>query len=244
MTTEEMKGRIEQLRAPCIGAEFAKEYFGSDICHNEGLMLDFGKFLSQHNRADACTANQVHRYLMETFFQTRRMWPRRWTAWELGMEEASLQEVIRKLPEHGLSRSYVYYGLLIDEALKADVEELLATFRFKLFQDHNAYCKALHEGLSEVLGVHVEAKRCRTSQRLGKEDPPNYSREFDCLTLEPLSEAHALWLNFGKPISLPPDRTSKRTYLEYRALLHDHLAGTLPPSDLDQYTVEMWVDKQ
>jgi hypothetical protein len=57
----------------------------------------------------------------------------------------------------------------------------------------------------------------------------------DCLTVEPVSATHQMWLDFRKPLNLPPDRCSKLLYVENRDLLRPYCAGTQEPEDLGEY---------
>ena len=65
--------------------------------------------------------------------------------------------------------------------------------------------------------------------------PRQYAKEFDCLTLVPLSGKHQMWLDFRKPLYLGPDRCSKLIYIENHDLLRPFCAGTYEPDDLDTY---------
>ena len=86
--------------------------------------------------------------------------------------------------------------------------------RFRTFADHNAFCERLHAEIGKA-GVDVEPLFCATSTKLD-EYPRRFAMHFDCLTLEPLSTKHAVWLDFRKPLNLPPDRCSKLLYAEDR----------------------------
>jgi hypothetical protein len=65
--------------------------------------------------------------------------------------------------------------------------------------------------------------------------PRRYGYYFDCLTCDPLSAAHAVWLDFGKPLNLSPDRCSKLVFIRYAESLEKWVAGTRAPEDLERY---------
>ncbi len=82
--------------------------------------------------------------------------------------------------------------------------------------------------------MEVERLFCATSDRL-QEYPRRFAAHFDCLTLELLSTKHSVWLDFRKPLNLPPDRCSKLVYLENRDMLKPFSAGTGEPDNLSEY---------
>jgi hypothetical protein len=80
---------------------------------------------------------------------------------------------------------------------------------------------------------------CATDRQLNEAGLGDYPRRFgyhfDCLTCDPLSIAHAVWLDFKKPLSLGPDRCSKLVFVQYRGDLEGWVAGTRIPDDLQRY---------
>ena len=121
----------------------------------------------------------------------------------------------------------------------------LPGLRFRTFTDHESFCSRLHEAVSQELGIslqtiHDNSLWCATDQwlaeRAGDGDyPRRFAQVFDCITCDALSLAHATWLDFGKPMSLGPDRCSKLTYVRHHEELSRYNAGTQEPSDLDRY---------
>jgi hypothetical protein len=83
--------------------------------------------------------------------------------------------------------------------------------RFRTFGDHNAYCERLHAELRKA-GIQIEQKEqlfCATSTKL-EEYPRRFAMHFDCLTFEPLSTKHSVWLDFRKPLSTGVDNFLER----------------------------------
>ena len=57
--------------------------------------------------------------------------------------------------------------------------------------------------------------------RIAPDYPRQFASDFDCVTLAPVSGKHQIWLDFHKPLDLPPDRCSKLFYVENReAFVH------------------------
>jgi len=57
----------------------------------------------------------------------------------------------------------------------------------------------------------------------------DYARDWDAITLEPVSLQYQVWLDLGKPINLRPDCCSTLFYAQERDVLHDYVMGTGEP---------------
>jgi hypothetical protein len=152
----------------------------------------------------------------------------------LGMTEASVAVLLERLGEIGLRpQRYIVYPEMVAESLSEDIVTALRELRFRTFSDHNSFCEHLHAALQDEMGIHVEPLFCATS--IAMEDyPRQFACNFDCLTLQPLSGRHQVWLDFRKPMNLGPDRCSKLFYFENHGVLEPFRAGTREP-DLTGY---------
>jgi hypothetical protein len=177
----------------------------------------------------------VSRVALEKFMRAKSIIPRKWMAARLGMDVASFEIVAGKLDDLGLrTPRYVPYDQFAAENLSEDIAQSLPSLRFQLVGDSNDFCLRLHKGLHDLLGISVTELFCKTSDEL-QEDSRQFANTFDCLTLEPLSTKHAVWLDFGKPLTLGPDRISKLFYAENREEILPVLAGSSEPRDLANY---------
>lgn len=129
---------------------------------------------------------------------------------------------------------YLTSEAFIAQSFAEDLRLRLPGMRFLTFADHTRFCLRLHTELAKVLGSRPNALICKTSQSI-EEYPLEMAEYFDCITLEPLSGKHAVWLDFGKPLHLPPDRCSKLVFVRSRQELTPYLAGNIEPSNLGAY---------
>ena len=130
-------------------------------------------------------------------------------------------------------RYNVYLGF-ISESLPDDLIRNLGSLRFRTFSDHNSFCERLHAEIDKSLELKVDPLFCTTSDRL-EDYPKQFAINFDCITLEPVSGKHQMWLNFGKPLYLAPDRCSKLLYAENYEILSSCRSCRLEPGNLDLY---------
>ena len=161
--------------------------------------------------------------------------PFKWMAARLGMEERSFGRLLDELPRLGIRpQQFLAYpnAGLVSESLPEYLISHLPGLRFRVFGDHNAFCRQLHIALKDTIGLDVEELFCETAKEIG--DWREYAGFFDCLTLKALSGKHAIWLNFRKPLNLEPDRCSKLFYCANHATLADIRAGNADP-DLSDY---------
>jgi hypothetical protein len=235
MVSPEEAQRLEMFRSGGHATpEYAADYYGLPWPMAAPATAAFGKYReSLRHRADLSDGT-VPRYELEGFMLRARALPRKWMAARLGMTTASLENLLGKLDDFGMATSrYQVYGEFVAEALSEDLVRYLPGLRFRTFSDHDSYCARLHEEVRRA-GVAVEELWCETSLRIG-EFPRRYAMHFDCLTLQPLSTMHSAWLDFRKPLRLPPDRCSKLFYVENADELRPWVAGSAEPDDLDQY---------
>ncbi len=144
-------------------------------------------------------------------------------AFRIGMDRASFGRVVQYAKEQlGVPDQAIG---LEDMAFREDFVDRLhhffPTLRNRTFSDHSLYCKALHEAFRGE-GLEIEARYDPVSMILDKSDP-DLVHGMDIITCEPMGLRYSVWLNFGKPFSLEPDKTSLKTFIEHRALLEGYV---------------------
>jgi hypothetical protein len=236
---EQERQRLAFLSAgPCVPTDYIDEYYGLPwplSGDDNVLRQDFDAWRTRLRRRAECRDGDVNRYELEAFMHQKEVMPKKWMAARLGMTEDSLNKVFKCLPNLQMRpQRYNVYDCLIANSLYDDLAPNLPGLRFVVFSDEGAFCRRLHAELTKTLSIDVQPLFCETSERLG-EEPRQFARDFDCITLKPLSAKHQLWLDFRKPLNLPPDRCSKLLYAENQEALRSHCFGKLDPEDLEEY---------
>lgn len=228
--------RLELFQSgPCVPSQLVEEYYGLKWPFQGELENDFQIWRKRLQRPKDCGEDRVSRYEIEAFLQQKRILPKRWMAAIFGMEPESIDKLIAKLDRLGLRpQRYLPYDGIVASELSEDIVPALSGLRFRTFGDHNSFCARLHAEIESALAVKIEPLFCKTSTEM-QEYPRQFAKYFDCLTLEPLSVKHTVWLDFHKPLSLGPDRCSKLFYTSYRERLSPFCAGTREPDDLEVY---------
>jgi hypothetical protein len=228
--------RFDMLRqGPCVPPSYVMDYYGISWPLVGDLRPDFEAWVDRLPRRRNCGGESISRYELESFMQQKSVVPKKWMGARLGMEVASLELILARLPAIGMRpQRYVVYDELIAESLSEDIVPNLPGLKFRTFSDHNSFCSRLHAELRTVLGIDIEPLFCATSVRV-EDYPRQFASDFDCITLAPLSVRHQMWLDFRKPLNLGPDRCSKLFYLENCDALSPFCAGTREPNDLEQY---------
>ena len=222
---------IANLKTPCVEPKYLADLNGITSPLDPQLDRDIANFFSK--RPKKCDGGKTHRHGFELFLQSGKLLSRNYAAARLGMRPRSLDQLLPMLPELGLPKKYELYGGIIDESLSDDLVRTLPGLRFRTFGTHDFFCEFLHNELSNTLGLTIEPLFCDSSLRLG--DQRMYASTWDNVLLEPLSVKHSVWLDFGKPLSLAPDRCSKLFYAEHYDEMKQYLAGREEPRDLNYY---------
>ncbi|MGD0898515.1 MAG: hypothetical protein ABR915_11810 [Thermoguttaceae bacterium] len=234
MTPEQQQNFDLLSHGPWVPVQYVADYYGVTWPFAGDLRHDYDLWESQLRRRPAHGEGQVSRYLIEDFMQRKQVIPKKWMGAHLGMAPASLDALLGRLEGIGLRRQrYVVYPEMIAESLPEDIVPNLRGLRFRTFSDHNSFCARLHAELRDDLHLEVEPLFCATSVELA-DYPRQYANSFDCITLQPLSGRHQMWLDFHKPMNLGPDRCSKLFYLANHQTLEPFRAGTREP-DLAVY---------
>ena len=234
--TEQEQQRFDMLRqGPCAPPDYLSGNYGISWPLPDDVRPDYEAWLSQLKRRYNCGESRISRYELESFMQQKGVVPKKWMGARLGMSAASLDELLARIKEIGMRpQRYVVYAELIAESLPEDIVPNLPGLKFRIFSDHNSFCTRLHADLDKVLGIKVQPLFCATSDRI-QDYPKQFASNFDCITLEPLSGKHQMWLDFRKPLNLGPDRCSKLLYVENREAMRPFCSGTQEPDDLEQY---------
>ncbi len=234
MTLEQQRNLEYLLHGSCVPIEYVSGYYGLTWPFAGDLAKDFELWRNQLRRQTQCPLGQAPRFMIESFMQQKHVTSKRWMAARLGMTEESFGDLAQRLPDIGLRpQRYAIYPEMIADSLPEDIVPALRGLRFRTFSDHNSFSERLHAALQDELNLHVEPLFCATSVAM-RDYPRQFANNFDCLTLEPLSGRHQVWLDFRKPMNLGPDRCSKLLYLENHDVLEPYRAGTREP-DLSAY---------
>lgn len=225
---------LSNLRGRFVEPPYLNELHGIEWPISDAFGRDFGRFLENRKGLRPAT-DKVDRYAFEMFLQSQRLASRNEMAAALGMRAESLDALLPRLPEIGLSKRYDVYGRghIIDRSLDDGLIQTLDDLRFRTFGSHDGFCKALHDRLRKALDVEIEELFCKTAERLG--DQRRYASTWDDVNIEPLSVGHDVLLDFGKPIMLGLDRCSKQFYAENQEEMREYLAGEVEPTDLGAY---------
>lgn len=236
IVTEQEQQHFDMLhQGPCVPSDYIDGYYGLPWPLPDDVRADYEAWASQLKRRRDCDKGWVSRYELESFMQQKAVVPMKWMGARLGMNVASVQELLDRLKDIGMRpQRYIVYEKLIAESFSEDIVPNLPGLKFRTFSDHNSFCERLHAELDKVLGIKVQPLFCATSEQM-QDYPKQFASNFDCITLAPLSGKHQLWLDFRKPLNLGPDRCSKLLYIENRDAMRPFCTGTQEPDDLEQY---------
>jgi len=238
--------RLEMLRGRMVDEQYVRDYYGVDhIADARELREDMQAYRNSTFRSPPDEPPGLFdRYVIEGFCQARGLLPRKWEAARLGLRVEMLETILQRRLElpTPLRKEYVQYGCLVEESLTEDLVRSLPDLRYRTFYDHETFCERLHWALRNSLDITEEdmwhAKLwCATDATMGDlaDYPRRYASHFDSLTCQPLSLAHQLWLDFGKPLFLGADRCSRLFFVENEASLQSFVAGSAEPEGLDRY---------
>lgn len=215
MSADKLINRLATLKSEDIDEAQVQEIYGLSISDRTFEKL-FAHWVGLRKGRKPMKGGKISRYSLETFFMQVGLNPIRHAAASLGMTQESLEEVLAQIVDQELLSPTVIPelgGQLIASKLDKYLIESLPELQNRTFGDYNSFCRRLHAALKNKLGVTVTPAYCVTSQRL-QEANLDYARDICRLTDQPIGLRYALWLNLGKPISLPPDKCSYLVYFE------------------------------
>jgi hypothetical protein len=172
----------------------------------------------------AMNGTQISRFVFEQFLTVFDLLAPAPAAARIGMDTASFARVVRHAKDHlGVPAQAIgVEGAAFREDFVARLHQFFPTLRARVFSDHTSYCKAIHAAfLAE--GVEITPWKDPVAEMLDKTDV-DLSHDIDIVTCGPIGLRFTVWLGFGKPFALEPDKTSALTFLRYR----EDLAGHVP----------------
>jgi hypothetical protein len=247
MLPEPLNKRFQMLQSRLVDAAYIKDYCGlDDLAGKPDLVADLAAVRASLPNPTPEQPGKIDRVVLEALFTTKHVLPKKWAAARLGMKEPLFDVVFNKRTslQIPMRKPYLEYDCLIDESFFNDLNGAIPAFRFVTFSDQENYCERLHDALKTALNVTDQQLSdgklwCATDRAMSTvglgDYPRRYGYYFDCITCEPLSTAHATWLDFKKPLFLSPDRCSKLLYAKYEGDISPWKSGTRSPDDLDTY---------
>ena len=236
MEVEQLNHRISRLQDPWWSREEIEEFYGISSNAENSHLFRFARDWAKVHRHlfERERDGKFNRHTLERIFASLNAVPRKWMALQLGMKDQSLVQLLGKLREIQLT-PLKFSDELIAESLKDDLLGLFDEFRFRTLRDHNDWCKRLHDAIFKRFKFKVKKAECIVSKTM-KEPSVRYASTFDAISGDPLSTKYSVWVNFGKPISLPPDRCSLLLYWQHHDILHPFLLGTREPEQIEAVT--------
>lgn len=229
-----IEARLALLREPLWSPRLIEDVYGLRLPDEQllGRVRSWAARLRKPRPVER--EGRIDRVLLENYFQWSRTLPNKWAAARLGMSQRSFEEVLARMEECGvfLRNTFDFSAQTVEESLIRDVRSYFPELQSRLFSDHDAWARAVHQAVESALGVAVEPIFCVTSCALG-EDPPDYAHEFDIITGDPVGLRYTVWLDLGKPINLRPDVCATLTYAQHKAVMAPYLFPEAPP-DLPQ----------
>jgi len=228
MTPEE-SGRLDALQREWITGQEAETLLGVNPFDPsfEGMLIAYGRGGRMPFQGET-----VSRYALESFLLEQRLIPLRSAGARLGMTEDSLANVVSGLEDRGIippGRRELHHTIGLD--LIETLHRRLPGTRARTFSSQSDYCAKLHTELSSM-GITIEPLYCATSSLL-REQPVKLAHDYCCVSRQPTSLSNRVYMNFGKPLRLPPDVCSRLFFFQHQDELNKFLLGSSPQvSDL------------
>lgn len=165
----------------------------------------------------------VSRYMLEICLQHFLLVPFPRAAARLGMTVESLKNTLQAMIDAGrmTPSALSMTSPTVGQKIVDDMHKQFRALQHRVFGDHNDYCESLHHAIQAELGVAIEPAWCTTSRAL---TPPknDYAYTLCMISGEPTAVQNQVYLNFKKPLRLPPDVCSRRVYARNRSTLRPH----------------------
>jgi hypothetical protein len=208
--THDQQIRIENLRADFVSGEQMRDLIGvfPRDQYTYGRFRQYATLLSKRKIAEKDSL--FSRFVFEGFLQHYRLLPRRSGALQLGMTSESLGQTIEALTLKGWIdiNDLTMPSDLIDESFIRSIYTLFPSMQGVLFTDHTDFCRQLHEAIRNEFKITVDTVYCTTSQARG-DNPVEIANSICVVSHQPSSIRNEIMMDFGKPISLPPDTCSR-----------------------------------
>lgn len=215
MDMHSIETQLKKLMNARCELDWASEKYGIDFNAEKHLLGRFRAWASRFkNINDVMDSTTIDRFVFESFLQFSKLIPLKYAAIQLGTDEVSLKEVIKKMQADGMLPYHTDFdsSQIIEEPLIDNFTKLFPQLNGSIFSSHSSICKAIHESVKNDLKIDVKPLFCKTSKLI--DDSPEYAYEFDALTSEPMGVKYQLWMDTEKPIILKPDACSMLTYFE------------------------------
>jgi hypothetical protein len=228
MMTAEEQERLDALQRDWITGQEAMALVGVDPFDPsfEGMLIAYGQTL--RGGRWPFKEDKVSRYLLESFLLDQRLISVPNAGARLGMTAASLLTVVSALEDKGLvpaGRRELANTISLD-LIESLHRRLPGTERAQTFSNQSDYCAKVHAALVGM-GIAVEPLYCETSRFLG-EQPMKLAYDFCRISQQPTSLANRVYMNFGKPLRLPPDVCSRLFFFKHQDELGGFLFGAAP----------------
>ena len=189
------------------GLDFLRETHGIDWPPDEQFGRDFDAWSASLRGATPCEGGKRPLRLRE-FLQSQRLLTRKYAAAGLGMEPDSLDRLLPELPRIGLSNRYAVYRVYRRRIWSEDSCGPCRPAIPDVWRPRFVLRGA--DGASRGFEARDPSPLLATAKELSEQ---MYASTWDNITLLPLSVKHSLWLDFGKPLALSPDRCSNSSSL-------------------------------
>jgi len=236
MTNQEVKNRIKLLQEPLWSFADIREALGINLANAQpSLFAQFRIWAERYENIVSLHSDQeiIHRELFELFLQNREWIGIKTAAYQMAMDESTLNEVLVQaasqnwITDHERDGEFPGLGIL-HLSLAKNFHKRFPGLNL-IFASHSAYVERLHGAISEHLGIQVDALYCSGSKFVG-DIPVDFAFDMDCITGEPVGLRQKITLNTKKFIRLRPDVCSAKTYVEHHDILQKHVSGMLPES--------------
>lgn len=218
--------RIEQLaRGEFQYYAFFEETYGIKSEELTNIIPTLSKWAKRSTNRDVIDGDKVSRFILEQYFTFFNLLPPAQAAMRLGMTKESFDNVFDfaidqfGIPENTIGRRNI--------AIRKEFLDRLHSFfpglRKRTFSDQTKYCHAIHQAFQRDGGISITPLFDPAARLIIKEDP-DLAHEIDVVTCGPIGLRFVVWLDFGKPFSLDPDKTSALTFIKYR----EQLEGKVP----------------
>ncbi len=221
--------RLQALRGELVNKADALDLVGVNPFDSEleGRLLAFA--MQRRSRTPALQGGQVSRHLLESFLQEHGLLSARSAALRLGMTATSFEATLAALEDRGLLLPGDVWpnGLVRVELVDRLPLRIPDVAQAPVFSSQTSYSNWVHEQLRDRLGVQIERCPCATSVRLG-ETPPDLAFDLCCISHEPVSLKYRVYMNFGKPLRLPPDVCALHILARNLDALRPFVLGSMP----------------
>lgn len=223
--------RITELqRGEYQERSFFEETYGFTLEALDRLLRVVTQWDKRMGRERATRGAEISRFVLEKFLTAYSLLAPACAAARIGVDAASFGRIVQYArDELGIPIEAIGAP---DAAYREDfvmrLHQSFPALRSRVFSSHTSYCKAIHAAF-QAEDVAVTPVYDPVAVQIGEKDP-DLSHDLDIVTCSPIGLRFTVWLGFGKPFALEPDKTSALTYLRYRT----ELQGLVP----DYFTVD------